>query len=241
MPISSREILTASLAIGLVGLTGCMVDLEPSGPPRTEDRSVDLDKSEMVNVELKMGAGELNVRGGASKLMESEFRYTRPGSRPEVHYDSSGFRGHLLIEEPSHGPHGGNKDYRWDVRLNDDKPIDLQVNFGAGEGRLEVGSLTLRSLEVHMGVGELRIDLRGTPKNDYNVNVHGGVGEATIYLPSGVGIVADAKGGIGGISAPNLQKRDGRYVNDQYGHAKTTVRLDVHGGIGSINLVGGGS
>lgn len=90
-----------------------------------------------------------------------------------------------------------------------------------------------------MGVGELRVDLRGTPKNSYDVSIHGGVGEVTVYLPEGVGVVADAKGGIGGISARGLQKRDGQYVNDAYGHAKTTVRLDIRGGVGSINLVGG--
>jgi hypothetical protein len=215
------------------------MEWEPSGPTHTEARSIDLDKSELVEVLLRMGAGELNVRGGSSKLMEGEFRYNQPRLKPDVRYDASGFRGHLVVEEPSHGHHGGHTDYRWDVRLNDGKPIDLEVHFGAGEGRLDVGSLTLRSLEVHMGVGELRIDLRGTPKNDYNVSVHGGVGEATIYLPSGVGVVADAKGGIGGINARGLQNRDGRYFNDEYGHAKITVRLDVRGGIGSINLIGG--
>jgi hypothetical protein len=77
------------------------------------------------------------------------------------------------------------------------------------------------------------------PKNDYDVSIHGGVGEATIYLPDGAGVVAEAHGGIGGINARGLEKRDGRYVNESYGHAKTTVRLDVHGGIGAINLVGG--
>src|ERR1700683_3687790 len=101
MPLRSREIFVASIAISLVGLTGC-VDLEPTGPPRTESRSVELDKSELVNVELKMGAGDLNIRGGSPKLMEGEFRYTRTGSQPEVHYDSSGFRGHLVVEEHSH-------------------------------------------------------------------------------------------------------------------------------------------
>jgi predicted membrane protein len=97
--------------------------------------------------------------------------------------------------------------------------------------------LTLRRVNVEMGVGELKMDLRGTPKSDYSVSVRGGVGEATIYLPEGVGIDADVKGGIGGIHAPGLQKRDSRYFNDSYGHAKTNVHLDIRGGIGSINLI----
>ena len=180
MLLISRGVVGAVVTVSFFTLTGC-IEIEPSGPPHTESRSIELDKSEMVHVELKMGAGELNVRGGSPKLMEAEFRYNRLGLKPDVRYDASGFRGHLVVEEPSHMHHSGS-DYRWDLRLNDEKPIDLEVHFGAGEGRLDVGSLTLRSLEVHMGVGELRVDLRGTPKKDYNVSVHGGVGEATIYL-----------------------------------------------------------
>lgn len=231
-------ILAATATASILTLTGCTEDFGPPGPTRTDTRSIDLDNSELVRAELKMGAGELTVRGGAPKLMEAEFTYNRPAMRPNVHYDASGFRGHLLVEEPS-GVHHVNSNYRWDLRFNDDKPLDLIVHFGAGEGRLDVGELRLRSLEIHMGVGELRVDLRGMPKNDYDVSIHGGVGEATIYLPEHVGVVAEAHGGIGGINARGLEKRDGRYVNDSYGHAKTTVRLDVHGGIGAINLVGG--
>jgi hypothetical protein len=69
------------------------------------------------------------------------------------------------------------------------------------------------------------------------VSIRGGVGEATSTFRKALGIEADVKGGIGGIHAPGLEKRDGRYVNDSYGHAKTTVRLDIRGGIGAINLI----
>jgi predicted membrane protein len=92
-------------------------------------------------------------------------------------------------------------------------------------------------VDIEMGVGELRLDLRGMPQRDYSVSVRGGVGEATVYLPSGVGIEAEAKGGIGGIETTGLERRDGRYVNDALGHAKTTVRLNIRGGIGSIRLI----
>jgi predicted membrane protein len=102
---------------------------------------------------------------------------------------------------------------------------------------LDLGELSLRRVNVEMGVGELRMDLRGTPKNDYAVSIHGGVGEATIYLPTGVGVEAEAEGGIGGIHTTGLEKRDGRYVNDALGHSKNTVRLDVQGGIGEIRLI----
>jgi hypothetical protein len=238
MRLIPKYVLWPGVVLGFVFLSGCDADIGSAGPPRTETRSIELDKSELVRVDLKMGAGEISVRGGSPRMMDGEFTFNRLATKPDVHYDASGFRGHLRVEEPS-GVHTTNSHYRWDLRLNDEKPIDLQVDFGAGEGRLDLGTLNLRSVDIHMGVGELRVDLRGTPKNDYSLSLRGGVGEVTVYLPQGVGVVADAKGGIGGISARGLEKHGSEYVNEAYGHAKTTVRLDIRGGIGAINLVGG--
>ena len=45
--------------------------------------------------------------------------------RPDVRYDASGFRGHLTVEEPSHTSGRNRGDYSWDLRLNDEKPLDL--------------------------------------------------------------------------------------------------------------------
>jgi hypothetical protein len=228
--------LTPVLGVSCLLLTACARDWGPAGTERTETRSIELDTSEEVRVDLKMGAGELRVRGGADKLMEARFIYNRLRLRPEVSYTDGGFRGHLVVAEPSNMGTGSPR-YVWDLRFNDQKPLELDVKCGAGESRLDLGDLALRRVNVEMGVGELKMDLRGTPKNDYAVDVRGGVGEATIYLPEGVGIEADVRGGIGGINAPGLEKREGRYVNDSYGHAKTTVRLDIRGGIGAINLI----
>jgi hypothetical protein len=227
---------TATLAVSCLLLTACAHDWGPPGPERTEARSIELDKSEEVKVDLKMGAGELRVSGGADKLMEGRFSYNRLRLRPEVSYNAGGFRGHLVVEEPSHVGTATSR-YIWDLRFNNQKPLDLDVNCGAGQSRLNLGDLTLRRVNVEMGVGELKMDLRGAPKNDYDVSVRGGVGAATIYLPENVGIEAHVEGGIGGIHAPGLEKREGRYVNSSYGRAKTTVRLDIEGGIGSINLI----
>src|SRR5579863_10426244 len=233
--MTSSRLLAPALGATFLLFTGCAREWGPPGPERTETRSIEMDKSEEVKVDLKMGAGELRVRGGADKLMEGRFTYNRLRLRPEISDDSGGFRGHLLVREPTHAGASAPR-YVWDLRFNNQKPMELDVNCGAGQTRLDLGVLALRRVHVEMGVGQLKMDLRGMPKADYDVSVNGGVGEATIYLPEGVGIEADVEGGIGGIHAPGLEKRDGRYVNSSYGHAKTTVRLEVRGGIGSINL-----
>lgn len=219
----------------LLLIAGCTVRHE-AGPARTDSVDIDRGKAEMVRAELHMGAGELRIGGGARKLLEAHFTYNVPEWKPVVQYDASSFRGHLTVEQPVRTASLGHSKYSWDLRFNDDTPLDLQVKFGAGEGRLNLGSLYLRSLEVHMGAGKLDVDLLGTPRRSYEVNIRGGVGEATIHVPKGVGISAEAMGGIGDFRVRGLQKRNGHYRNDAYDHAKTTIRLDIRGGIGSIDL-----
>jgi N-terminal domain of toast_rack, DUF2154 len=223
---------TPMLGVACLLMISCGRDFGPAVQERTEVQNIEMDGADEVRVNLKMGAGVLRVSGGAEKLMEGRFTYNRLRYRPQVSYKS----GYLDVEEPS-GTHTATSKYVWDLRFNDAKPLDLEVNCGAGQTRLDLGELALRQVKVQMGVGELKMDLRGTPKNDYAVSVEGGVGEATIYLPHDVGIEAEVEGGIGGIHTPGLTKRDGRYVNEAFGHAKTNVNLHIEGGIGSIRLI----
>ena len=217
-------------------LAGCSYQDLDNGPPRHHTKAVELDKAELVRVSLKMGAGELSVSGGSPRLLDADFDFRRLASEPLVRYNSTGLRGDLSVEEPSStGPNQG--DYKWNLRLNDRVPMDVVAHLGAGEARLKLGDLTLRSVDVNMGVGELNLDLRGNPTRDFDVQIHGGVGEATVYLPSNAGISASAKGGIGDISVQGLEKRNGRWINPKAERPAATIHVDVQGGVGSIHLI----
>jgi len=225
---------------GTVGLAvclgGCVV--EATGPMQHEFKTVDLDKAERVSVDLRMGAGDLKVGGGTQKLMRADFDYNVPSWKPYVHYSSGASHGNLSIEQPgSHHGHVGRTRYQWDVRLNREVPIDMRVHFGAGHADLSLGSLSLRSVDVEMGVGKLDIDLRGNPKRDYDVTIRGGIGEATVRVPSSVGVYGEAEGGIGEIRMSGLHRDGRRYYNDAYEHSKVTIHLDIKGGIGAIRVI----
>jgi hypothetical protein len=69
-----------------------------------------------------------------------------------------------------------------------------------------------------------------------DASIQGGVGEATVLLPSEVGVRAKAGGGLGKINAEGLQRQGDSYVNDAYGSFDVTLDVDVRGGVGEINL-----
>jgi hypothetical protein len=226
--------LKIALLAGLVaGMTGCVVE-DHAGPTAHDSRTIDRDASETVRAHIKMGAGNLRVGSGTEKLLRADFDYNVPESKPEVQYNT----GVLRISQPEGSRmHFGNSKYEWDLRLNRDVLLDLDINFGAGEARLDLGSLSLRHVEVHMGVGTIEMDLRGNPKRSYDVSINGGVGEATVRLPSDVGVYAEARGGIGEVSARGLRQDGSTYSNDAYRKSPVTIKLDIHGGVGSIKLI----
>jgi hypothetical protein len=220
------------LTFGIVVLTGC--GNVRTGPMEHETKVLELDKSEMTRAEIKLGAGELRIAGGASKLMEGDFSYNDPGSRPQVDYHSTGVRSDIDIHPAGTVQHGESK---WDMRFNDSVGMDLVVKMGAGEAHLNLGSLNLRSVAFDLGTGEVDADLRGHPKRSYDVRINGGVGQATIHLPKSVGISATAVGGIGEINVSGMEKRNDRWINPGHENDPVTIRLDVKGGVGQIDLV----
>jgi hypothetical protein len=229
--------LGAALAVTLAAAACHFDGGYPSGPVETDSRSVHLGDAKSVQVEVHMGSGELNMGGGAKDLLDAEFSYQNPRWKPNVDYRVTAGRGHLTIRQPAGkwGP-GGPGRYTWELRLKDDVPMELEVHLGAGKSDLALGSLALRKLDVHMGVGECIVDLAGDWKEDLRASIKGGIGKATVRLPEDVGVKVRAKGGIGEIRRGPLKQQGDAFVNDAYGQSPVTLEVNVEGGIGEINL-----
>src|SRR6266481_1740065 len=130
----------------------------------------------------------------------------------------SGGSGHLL-----------NAAFHFD-RKWDNPTVDYHVSDGKG-------NLDVTEVELHMGAGQVVMDLTGPRKSDLNVSVKGGVGQVTIRLPKDVAVTAHAAGGIGTVRAAGLHKNDREYTNDAYGKTPHKITVDVQGGIGEIELI----
>ena len=208
------------------------------GEMQRESRSIQAQDAQAVRSKLQMGAGELNITGGADQLMEGEFSYNVSNWKPKVSYDVSGERGALTVKQGSGGGVrlGGDARNEWDISLNDEVPTDLVVEMGAGESDLDLDSLTLTGLDLQMGAGKTTVDLTGDYAQDFDASIEGGVGQATVLLPSEVGVKAKAEGGLGKINAKGLKREGDSYVNDAYGNSGVTLSVDVQGGVGQINL-----
>jgi len=235
--MSSKNLCLLALLPVLLSLCACDINRPATGPLQTDVKEIKLGDAKSVRVEIRMGAGELKIGGGAANLMDGQFTYNVPAWKPEVDYRTIGTEGSLSIRQPdTRGGAGRDVRYDWDLRLSDKVPLSIDVQMGAGRADLTLGRLSLTNLDLKMGAGETIVDLTGDWKNDLSAHIRGGVGKATVRLPRDVGVYATAAGGIGAINAHDLKKEHGAYVNDAYGKSPVTLRVTVEGGVGEINL-----
>lgn len=224
-------ILVAALSAVACNISGDV----PVGELQTETHSVKLGDAKSAQVEIHMGAGEVRLAGGAKDLLEGDFAYNIESWKPQIEYHVTGGRGWLTIRQPEvHHALIGNVRNEWDLRLNNNVPLDLEVDLGAGKSTLTLGSLSVTRLRLSMGAGETVVDLTGDWKNDFDAQIRGGVGQATVRLPQDTAVRVRATGGIGQIEAGGLRKDGNVYVNDA--KSKVTLRVDVTGGVGEIRL-----
>jgi N-terminal domain of toast_rack, DUF2154 len=228
-------LVVASVFLGSCGAQGQGQDV---GEMRNESRSIQPEDAKSVRAHLTMGAGELKVGGAADALMEGDFSYNVADWKPQIDYEVGGEKGELTVEQGSgdDGRLGGGARNEWDLRFNDDVPTDLVVEMGAGESDLDLDSLALTGLDLEMGAGDTTVDLTGDYARSFDASIEGGVGEATVLVPSEVGVRVRAEGGLGKINAEGFRREGEAYVNDAYGDSDVSLNVDVRGGVGSINL-----
>ena len=231
------SLVTAAVLTGACGTQGGGRQQEV-GKLQRESKSVDPKNAQSVRAQLEMGAGELNLTGGADQLIEGDFSYNVAEWKPKVSYDVSGGKGELVVKQggANSGSLGAKARNEWDISFNDELPTDLVVKMGAGESDLDLDSLTLKGLDLKMGAGKSTVDLTGDYAQSFEASIQGGVGEATVELPSEVGVKAKAQGGLGRINSEGLKRVGDSYVNDAYGESDVTINVNVQGGVGEINL-----
>jgi hypothetical protein len=208
-----------------------------SGHRDHETQVIDRKDAKAVRVNLHMPSGELSIKGGTEHLLEGDFFQSAGWSAPSVDYSVENGVGNLRIEQESESQIVGNSNIVWKLRVNNDVPLEMKVDMGAGRGDLDFSKTDLTRLEVNIGAGQVNADLTGERGKDLQAEIHGGVGEAIVRLPKNVGVVATVHGGLGSIDVHGLkEEEDGRYVNAAYGKSPNTLRLTVEGGIGHIKL-----
>lgn len=236
--MNTKHLLIRVVLLAALLLASCVSsDDVRVGELRTESQSVELGDAKSVRVKMVLGAGDLVVTGGAKKLLEADFTYNVAKLKPEVEFTD----GTLVLQHPDVRGYRSPqdiKDFRneWDLRLNNDVPMNLSLDMGAGTSDLQLAGLSLTGLDILLGAGKSTVDLSGGWTRDLDVTFDTGAANITVRLPRDVGVRVEVAAGVGRIEASGLKQDGYVYTNEAYGTSEVTLQINILTGIGQIFL-----
>jgi hypothetical protein len=146
---------------------------------------------------IEMGAGTLRIAGGATDLINGTVEYNVTNWKPEITRSAS--RITLSQNNSSNvGIPDGNIQNNWNLQFGD-APIDLTLNAGAYEGKLDLSGLSLTNLRISDGASKSTILFDSlnpvemdeltykTGASDVELLGLGNANTRNIYFDSGVG------------------------------------------------------
>jgi hypothetical protein len=134
---------------------------------------------------------------------------------------------------PFTGGWGGRRG--WDLGLNADVPLELEISLGVGESDVDLTGLQVRDLEVSMGIGQTTVVLPGEGR--FQARIEGAIGQTVVVIPAGLEARIQVDTGIAGRQLPaSYQRQDDVYTSPGYAGADDRVDLVVSQAIGNLTI-----
>jgi hypothetical protein len=150
----------AALAAAALLLAPVGAQAQDSPLWRTVDIARQLRDSQPQRIRVQYGAGRVDVRGSADPLLYNmHLRYDERRAAPVHRYDAAARSAVLGLETRDGAQRFGERDDSGELRLvlPTAAPLDLDLQLGGTESRLELGGLTLRSLRLECGATDANV------------------------------------------------------------------------------------
>ena len=139
-----------------------------TGPEKTEKIKESLpDNQDEIQVEITIGAAELNVTGGAKDLVNGMVKYNVPAWKPSLTFEDNNFT--LKQKETDfNGLPGKQLVNKWDIQFTNERPLSINLNAGAYQGDIDLGGMNVTQLDVNDGASNTKIDFSEPNTGSWN-------------------------------------------------------------------------
>lgn len=216
-------ILVLSLASMACGFTIDLPDRVEAGPDVEESITVAAPKSDETRLSLSFGAGKLTLSPGAKNLVDGTVVYNVEDLKPEILENGNNIeinQGNFNNLPPTDMVN------QWDLKLGN-MPMDLVISAGAYEGTIELGGLSLKSLEVNDGASD--VDLSFSEPNLVDMSIlRYATGASDVKLTG----LANAN-----FSTLTFSGGAGNYTLDFGGELQQDAVATIDSGFGNLTLI----
>lgn len=213
-----------ALALGAVLVAPATVRAQESPLWRTVDISRQLRDSLPQRIRVQYGAGRVDVRGSDDPLLYAmHLRYDERRAAPVHRYDAATRSAVLGLETREGAQKFSNRDDSGELRLvlPTSAPLDLDLQLGGTESRLDLGGLSLRSLRLECGATDANV-LFSQPNRARMSDLTIDVGAADLFALHLANANADQIRVHGGVGVVDLEF-GGTWTHDLAVDAKLAV------------------
>ena len=155
-----QYLLIALIMLVATGLA-CSLNLDlpriETGPTETFTIAESLPAEDTTsNVTVNMGAGHLNLTGGATGLAEGTIQYNVAEWKPTVSRAGNDLTIRQGLRDGIEGIPGDDVVNDWSLKLGD-APLNLTIKAGAYDGTLDLSGLPLRNLSLSNGASQAEV------------------------------------------------------------------------------------
>jgi hypothetical protein len=123
----------------------------------------------------------------------------------------------------------------WDLRFSTRIPLQLEVEIGAGNVRMNLRELKVTRLDVEGGAGRAFIRFPSAAALT-EASISAGVGEITVQIPENVGARVRVSRALTAVRVENsrLTRSGDEYISTNYATAENKLELRVESAVGAI-------
>lgn len=202
--------------------------------------SVPLGGATEAHVRVEHGAGSIRLSGAAKSenLLEGKF-YSL-----DLKSDLKNGKAEVRLHSPNDfNPerifpwNWGGARRQWKFSLNPNVPIDLDIDSGASEVKLDLSALKVRSLDLDTGASSVEITMPEKAGHT-TAKIDAGASSINISFPKGVAAHIRVESGLGAVSVDQTRfpRASKGYESADYATAANKVDLRVEVGASSVNI-----
>jgi hypothetical protein len=121
----------------------------------------------------------------------------------------------------------------WDLKLNGDTLLDMEVDLGVGDLNLNLSDLLVNKLTTDFGIATINIQL--PTEGGHDITIDGGIGTLSLEIPIDTAVRITIDGGIVTKNfPPTYQRSNNVWTSPGYTESDDRVNVFISLGIGTI-------
>jgi N-terminal domain of toast_rack, DUF2154/Domain of unknown function (DUF5668)/Cell wall-active antibiotics response 4TMS YvqF len=210
--------------------------------PETQHAAIPLENTARAQVQLRFGAGRLNVSGTAAddQLLEGDF-----AGGVELNRRVQGDVASVTLQLPGQDwaryvfPWSGWQPpmLEWRMGLSNHVPMTLDIETGANESRIDLSEVMATDLTLKTGASATDVTLPAHAGQTM-AQVEAGMASVEIHVPPSTSARVHAEGGMSNINidTQRFPRLNGFYESPDYAQATNRIDLHIKVGMGAVNV-----